>query len=112
MPETARHDGTTVASHVAFTVGRRSLYDDLPPGTLKIGRREAGDPEYPDGYGGGILFRSTEEAGRWIEGENMGGFSVYRVGLPAPFDKCVAPGVYNGRPYDALQVDCPILGPA
>ncbi len=92
---------------MAFTVGSLASYADLPIGAKKIGRHGPTEEE-PDGYGGGIVFRSKGSAISWIESTGNSRYGVYRIGLPVPWEECVD----EGGPHSAILVDCFLLGPA
>ncbi len=95
---------------VAFTVGSPETYDKISPGTKKLGRREPSE-EYPDGYGGGIVFPDAAAGAEWAR-KNGFPYEVYRIALPSPWSECVGKSEYAGVEHDAILVDCVILGRA
>ncbi|HEY8097147.1 MAG TPA: hypothetical protein VIE65_13775 [Methylobacter sp.] len=53
----------------AFTIGNKESYDEsLADWPSKIGRRPIDDPDFPNGYAGGWVWRSAAAAHAWLSG--------------------------------------------
>lgn len=92
---------------IAFTLGSRVSYADLPLGAKKIGRHGPTEEE-PSGYEGGIVFRNMEAAKSCISELERSDYGVYRIALPVPWEECVD----ERGLYPAILIDCFLLGPA
>ncbi len=81
-----------------YTVGYTKTYlklfaldsetpEDRAP--FKLGRRPPGDEDYPNGYPGGSVFQSQEQAQAWLDEKNLLTYSIF--GVEADWDTDTAP---------------------
>ena len=72
----------------AYTIGFTKSYDynlSEIDDCKKLGKQEISE-DYPDGYDGGWVFKSIQEANDFIKKEKLIGFSVYQLELPTSWD--------------------------
>lgn len=92
---------------LAFTIGRTSTYEEAlqkPAGAKKLGKHGPTTDD-PEGYGGGIVWKTREEAEAYLKKKDLFDFSVYALSLPKGFDEAT----YPKDGYSFLLVDAPIL---
>lgn len=103
----------------AYTLGHKTSYDKAlveKPSVKKLGKRPVGHPDVPEGYDGGWVWKTAEEAHAYyagnkeaIEGEKNRRFAVYRLKLKGTWESDVS----KRRATDGvhrLLVDAKIVG--
>lgn len=78
----------------AYTVGHTANYDEAlseiqneMPRLRKIGKQQPSD-DNPEGYDGGIVWETPEEAREWLELNPFRRYSIYEIELTDTYNVC------------------------
>ena len=99
-----------------YTFGRKTAYDKIlanDPSPKKLGRRLVGDARFPDGYAGGSVWQTVDEAQAYVNSlpnaDNptwaAADFAVY--GVKADWDSDAYQ--IKGKAWRSLLVDAPLV---
>jgi len=96
---------------IAYTVGCKEIYElllDRQPPVCKLGAHPPTSEE-PDGYLGGAVWRTAEEALQYLAKSNcvsaLCADAVYLIELPGTWEECTRPGIS----YAYLLKDSPLV---
>jgi hypothetical protein len=97
--------------HIAYTIGRCDIYDNHK--TVLTFRKEGFRPKFSQKdqprYVGGIVWETENQAKTYLDIMCDPAYAVYKILLPADFNKCIVPGSYDYMRGSRLLYDALIL---